>query len=93
MTDTLPTGMVYVAGSGTPTPTLSTNGSGQQVLSYTFTNVPANTAQPITYKAQIPSGTAVAPGTVLTNTAQVDVPGDNRLAAARQATASVRVPS
>ncbi|MBO1739252.1 isopeptide-forming domain-containing fimbrial protein [Leifsonia sp. TF02-11] len=93
VTDTLPTGMVYVAGSGTPTPTLSTNGSGQQVLSYTFTNVPANTAQPITYKAQIPSGTAVAPGTVLTNTAQVDVPGDNRLAAARQATASVRVPS
>jgi uncharacterized repeat protein (TIGR01451 family) len=93
VSDTLPTGMTYVAGSGTPTPALSTNGSGQQVLSYTFTNVPANTAQPITYKAQIPAGTQVAPGTVLTNTAEVDVPGDNRPAAARQATASVTVPN
>ncbi len=93
VTDTLPTGMSYVAGSGTPTPTLSTNGSGQQVLSYTFTNVSANTPQPIRYQAQIPSNTAVAPGTVLTNVAQVDVPGDNRPAAVRQATASVTVPS
>jgi uncharacterized repeat protein (TIGR01451 family)/fimbrial isopeptide formation D2 family protein len=93
VTDTLPTGMSYVAGSGTPAPTLSTNGSGQQVLSYTFTNVPANTAQAITYQAQIPPNTVVAPGTVLTNTAEVDVPGDNRPAAARQATASVTVPN
>jgi uncharacterized repeat protein (TIGR01451 family)/fimbrial isopeptide formation D2 family protein len=93
VTDTLPTGMSYLSGSGTPTPTLSTNGSGQQVLSYTFTNVPANTAQPITYQAQIPANTQVAPGTVLTNTAQIDVTGDNRPVAARQATASVTVPN
>lgn len=93
VTDTLPAGMTYVAGSGTPTPTLSTNGSGQQVLTYTFTNVPANTPQPITYQAQIPADGSVPPGTVLTNVAQVDVAGDNRPVAARQATASVRVPS
>ncbi|GAA2078900.1 hypothetical protein GCM10009840_12500 [Pseudolysinimonas kribbensis] len=93
VTDTLPAGMAYVAGSGTPTPALSTNGSGQQVLSYTFTNVPANTAQPITYRAQIPASASVAPGTVLTNVAQIDVPGDNRPAAVRQASARVTVPS
>ncbi|HWH25354.1 MAG TPA: hypothetical protein VNT53_01745 [Pseudolysinimonas sp.] len=94
VTDTLPTGMTYVAGSSTPAPTgITTNGSGQQVLTYTFTNVPANTPQPIAYQAQIPPNTSVAPGTVLTNTAQVDVPGDNRPAAVRQATASVRVPT
>ncbi len=93
VTDTLPIGMTYVAGSGAPAPALSTNGSGQQVLSYTFTNVPAKAPRPITYQAQIPAGTSVAPGTVLTNVAQVDVPGDNRPAGARQATASVTVPS
>jgi len=91
--DTLPTGMTYVVGSGTPTPVVTVNGSGQQVLTYTFTNAPANVAQPITYQAQIPAGTAVAPGTVLTNTAQINVPGDTRAAGVRQATASVTVPS
>ena len=95
VTDTLPTGMAYVAGSGTPTPSLSTNGTGQQVLSYAFTNVPANTAQPITYQAQIPPNTVEAPGTVLTNTAQINVPGDNRPVGTpgRSASASVTVPS
>jgi uncharacterized repeat protein (TIGR01451 family)/fimbrial isopeptide formation D2 family protein len=91
--DTLPTGMTYVAGSGTPTPAITVNGSGQQVLTFTFTNVPANTAQPITYQAQTAANSAIAPGTVLTNTAQINVPGDTRAAAARQAAASVTVPS
>ncbi|WP_157578791.1 DUF11 domain-containing protein [Rudaea cellulosilytica] len=93
VTDTLPVGMTYVAGSGTPVPALSTNGSGQQILTYTFTNVPANTPQPITYKAQTAANSAIAPGTVLTNTAEVDVTGDNRPASAKQATASVTVPN
>ncbi|MDQ0031677.1 beta strand repeat-containing protein [Arthrobacter bambusae] len=93
VTDTLPAGMSYVAGSGTPTPVISTNSSGLQILSYTFTNVTANTPQPITYQAQIPANSSVAPGTVLTNTAQVDVPGDNRPVSARQATANVTVPN
>jgi uncharacterized repeat protein (TIGR01451 family)/fimbrial isopeptide formation D2 family protein len=91
--DTLPTGMSYVAGSGTPTPSLSVNGSGQQVLTYTFTNVPANTPQPITYQAQVASNGTVVPGTVLTNVAQINVPGDNRVTAAKQASASVTVPN
>ena len=30
--DTLPAGMTYVAGSGSPTPVITTNGSGNQVL-------------------------------------------------------------
>ncbi|WP_231988516.1 isopeptide-forming domain-containing fimbrial protein [Nakamurella panacisegetis] len=93
VSDTLPTGMTYVAGSGSPTPVITVNGSGQQVLTYTFTNVPANVPQPITYEAQTAANSAIAPGTVLTNTAEVDVPGDNRPAAAKQATASVTVPS
>jgi fimbrial isopeptide formation D2 family protein/uncharacterized repeat protein (TIGR01451 family) len=93
VTDTLPTGMTYDTGSGTPTPALSTNGSGQQVLTYTFTDVPANAAQPITYQASTAVNSAIAPGTVLTNTAEIDVPGDNRPAAAKQATASVTVPN
>jgi uncharacterized repeat protein (TIGR01451 family) len=91
--DTLPTGMTYVAGSGTPTPVIAVNGSGQQVLTYTFTNVPANVPRPITYQAQTAPNSAFAPGTVLTNIAQVNVPGDNRPAAVRQATASVTIPS
>ena len=91
--DTLPTGMTYVAGSGTPTPVVTVNGSGQQVLTYTFTNVPANVSQPITYQAQTAANSSIAPGTVLTNTAVINVPGDTRPAAARQATASVTVPS
>ncbi|WP_172832221.1 DUF7507 domain-containing protein [Nakamurella panacisegetis] len=92
VTDTLPAGMTYVAGSGAPTPTVTTSG-GQQTLTWTFTNVAANTPQPITYQAQTAANSAIAPGTVLTNTAQIDVPGDSRPAAVRQATASVTVPS
>ncbi len=91
--DTLPTGMTYMAGSGTPTPVVTTNGSGQQVLTWTFTAVPANTAQHITYQAETALGSSIAPGTVLTNRAEIDVPGDNRPAAAKQATASVTVPN
>src|SRR5699024_8210936 len=33
--DTLPAGMTYVDGSATPEPTVTTNGQGQQVLSWT----------------------------------------------------------
>lgn len=91
--DTLPAGMTYVTGSATPVPVVTTNGSGQQVLTWTFTGVPANTAQHITYKAQTAPNSAIAPGTVLTNTAEIDLPGDSRPAAARQASASVTVPN
>ncbi|MBR0345434.1 MAG: DUF11 domain-containing protein, partial [Rudaea sp.] len=91
--DTLPTGMTYVTGSGTPVPVLSVNGSGQQVLTYTFTNVPANVAQPITYQAQTAANSSITPGTVLTNTAQINVVGDNRAVAAKQVTASLTVPN
>ncbi|MCU1528173.1 MAG: hypothetical protein JWP75_1936 [Frondihabitans sp.] len=91
--DTLPAGMTYVTGSATPVPVVTTNGTGQQVLTWTFTGVPANTAQHITYQAETAPNSAIAPGTALTNTAEIDVPGDNRPAAAKQATASVTVPN
>ena len=93
--DTLPSGMTYVVGSGSPTPVVTTNGSGQQVLTFTFTNVPANVAQNITYQATTAANSTIAPGTSLTNTAVISVPGDQRPASTpgRTATATVVVPN
>ncbi|MGM7680096.1 DUF7507 domain-containing protein [Microbacterium sp. A94] len=64
ITDTLPVGLTYVAGSATPVPTVTTNGAGQQVLSWTLDGVPTNTQVPLTYQAV--AGDVVA-GSVLTN--------------------------
>lgn len=88
--DTLPEGMEYVAGSASPEPT-SVDG---RVLTWNFTDVAANVNQPITYQGQIPEGGAVAPGSRLTNTAVVNVPGDNRPVnvPGRTARATVLVP-
>jgi hypothetical protein len=82
--------MEYVAGSGTPAPVVTTNGTGQQVLTWTFTDVPANVTQDITYQAMRPADSVLAPGTRLTNTAVITVPGDNT---PRSASATVLVPS
>ncbi|WP_203136398.1 hypothetical protein [Microbacterium sp. JZ31] len=89
--DTLPDGMEYVPGSGSPAPT-TVNG---RTLTWQFTNVQANVDQDITYRAQIPADGAVVPGTRLTNTAVINVPGDNRPATTpgRTANATVLVPS
>ena len=91
--DTLPVGMQYVAGSATPAPTSVS--ADLRTLTWNFTNVPANVSQTITYQAQIPANTAVAPGTSLTNTVVINVPGDNRLAntPGRSAQETVVVPS
>ncbi len=93
--DTLPAGMQYVPGSGTPAPVVTTNGSGQQVLTWTFTNVPANVKQNITYQAARPANSVLPPGSALTNTVVINVPGDNRLpnTSGRSASATVLVPN
>ncbi|MBW9094843.1 DUF11 domain-containing protein [Microbacterium jejuense] len=95
--DLLPAGMQYVAGSakidGTAVTPTSATVSGRQQLTFAITNSPANTQRVITYQAMLPANATVAPGTTLTNTAEVRVPGDNRELALRQASASVVVPN
>ncbi|WP_160150864.1 DUF7927 domain-containing protein [Microbacterium timonense] len=95
--DLLPAGMQYIAGSaridGTAVTPTSTTVSGRQQLTFAMTNSPANTQRVITYQAMLPANATVAPGTTLTNTAEVRVPGDNRELALRQASASVVVPN
>jgi uncharacterized repeat protein (TIGR01451 family)/fimbrial isopeptide formation D2 family protein/LPXTG-motif cell wall-anchored protein len=86
--DTIPTGMVYVAGSGSPAPTVN----GQQ-LTWTFPNTVPNTDVVITYQAMVPLGSTRPPGTQLTNTAEVRVPGDVRPLDERTDTATVVIPN
>ncbi|GAA0724753.1 DUF7507 domain-containing protein [Dokdonella soli] len=88
--DTLPAGMTYVPGSASPVPSSVVG----QTITWTFTNVPANVFQTITYQAQTPANSTVAPGSSLTNTVQINVTGDQRPAttAGRQASATVTVP-
>ncbi|MDF1479311.1 SpaA isopeptide-forming pilin-related protein [Leifsonia sp. H3M29-4] len=91
--DTLPVGMVYVPGTGSPAPT-SVSADGR-TLTWTFTNVAANVFHEITYQAQRPADSATAPGTRLVNTAVINATGDNRPAstAGRSASATVTVPA
>lgn len=95
--DTLPPGMTYIAGSaridGNPITPASAIVSGRQRLTFTVTNSPANVNRVITYQAMLPANSTVAPGTTLTNSAVINVPGDNREVADRTATASVVVPN
>ncbi|WP_170028586.1 DUF11 domain-containing protein [Diaminobutyricimonas aerilata] len=95
--DLLPPGMQYVAGSarldGQPITPASTTVTGRTQLTFSITNSPANTQRVITYQALLPATSTVAPGTTLTNTAEVRVPGDNRELELRQASASIVVPA
>lgn len=99
--DTLAPGMVYITGSarldGNPiTPAVTNIGTPtapRYRLTFSVTNSPANTDRVFTYQAQLPSNASVAPGTTLTNSAVINVPGDDREADQRTATASVVVPN
>lgn len=82
--DTLPVGMEYVAGSAAPEPSVSTNGDGAQVLTWTLDGVPTNAVQALTYQAM---PVDVDPGSVLENTATASVGG----ATSQPATAQVTV--
>ncbi len=52
LVDTLPLGATYVAGSASPEPVATTNGSGQQVLTWTLDGVPTNAPQSLTYDVE-----------------------------------------
>ncbi|MCK2028071.1 hypothetical protein KZC56_17375 [Microbacterium sp. SSW1-47] len=85
--DTLPVGVTYIEGSADPAPTVTTNGSGQQVLTWVLDGVPTNVQQAITYQAVAAAN--IAPGTVLTNSAVASVSG----ATSRPATAQITIAS
>jgi uncharacterized repeat protein (TIGR01451 family) len=86
LVDTLPVGMTYVAGSATPEPAVSTNGSGQEVLTWTLDGVPTNTPQTLTYRAIADS--SVTPGQRLTNSVTASVGGQTSSPATAQVTVS-----
>lgn len=91
--DTLPAGMVYVPGSADPAPT-SVSPDGR-TLTWNYPSVTPNVFQTIRYQGQRPADSVIAPGTRLTNTAVINVVGDNRPAntPGRSASATVTVPS
>lgn len=80
LVDTLPAGVAYVAGSATPEPVLSTNGSGQQVLTWTLDGVGTNADHALTYQAVADS--TVTPGQALSNTVSASYDGITKSAAA-----------
>jgi len=82
--DTLPVGMTYIEGSATPAPAITTNGSGQQVLTWTINGVETNVEHALTYQAV--AAATVEPGTVLTNSAVASVSGATSLPARAQVT-------
>jgi uncharacterized repeat protein (TIGR01451 family) len=84
--DTLPAHMTYVPGSVTPAPTVTTNGSGDQVLSWTLNGVPTNTQQTLVYQAVADS--SVTPGQTLTNSATASYGGITTGPATAQVTVS-----
>ncbi|WP_275006184.1 DUF7507 domain-containing protein [Promicromonospora iranensis] len=85
--DTLPVGMTYVGGSADPEPTVTTNGEGQQVLTWNLDGVPTNEPQELTYQAV--AGNSVEAGQVLTNTVTSSLAGET----SRPATAQVTISS
>lgn len=82
--DVLPQGMTYVTGSASPEPVVTTNGSGQQVLTWTLNDVTTNTQHPLVYEAV--TDPLVAPGTALTNTAVSTLGGEESAPATKTVT-------
>ncbi|GAB3610652.1 hypothetical protein GCM10027414_27780 [Humibacter ginsengiterrae] len=81
LVDTLPAGVTYVAGSASPQPTITTNGSGQQVLSWTLNGVTTNADHALTYQAV--ADDTVTPGASLTNNVDATYGGITKSAAAQ----------
>jgi uncharacterized repeat protein (TIGR01451 family) len=84
--DTLPVGITYVPGSASPEPTVTTNGSGQQVLTWTLDGVATNTDHALTYQAVADASTT--PGQTLTNEAVASLGGASTAPARAQVTVS-----
>ncbi|MGN6125627.1 MAG: DUF7507 domain-containing protein, partial [Humibacter sp.] len=81
LVDTLPAGVTYVPGSASPEPTVTTNGSGQQVLSWTLNGVTTNADHALTYQAV--ADNSVTPGAALTNNVDATYGGITKSAAAQ----------
>lgn len=81
LVDTLPAGVTYVAGSANPEPAISTNGSGQQVLTWTLNGVTTNADHALTYQAV--ADDSVTPGQALTNNVDATYGGITKSAAAQ----------
>ncbi|MDP3952576.1 LPXTG cell wall anchor domain-containing protein [Microbacterium sp.] len=81
LVDTLPAGSSYVAGSATPEPTVSTDGAGQQVLTWVIDGVATNADHALTYQAV--TDDSVTPGQTLTNTVTASYGGNTKSAAAQ----------
>jgi len=81
LVDTLPAGVTYVAGSAAPEPAVTTNGSGQQVLTWTLDGVTTNADHALTYQAVADS--SVTPGASLTNSVTATYGGTSKSAAAQ----------
>jgi uncharacterized repeat protein (TIGR01451 family) len=86
ITDTLPVGMTYVASSASPAPVITTNGSGQQVLTWTLNGVTTNTLHALTYQAV--AGADAVPGQTLTNTASASLDGQTTVPVTADVTVS-----
>ncbi|MVA75100.1 DUF11 domain-containing protein, partial [Auraticoccus sp. F435] len=71
--DTLPVGLTYVEGSADPAPTVTTDGQGRQVLTWSLDGVPTNANSTLTYQAS--AGDSVTPGQTLTNTVTTSLRG------------------
>jgi uncharacterized repeat protein (TIGR01451 family) len=84
--DTLPAHMSYVPGSATPAPTVTTNGSGQQVLTWTIDGVTTNVDHPLTYQAVADS--SATPGETLVNSTTASFGGVTTAPATAQVTVS-----
>jgi uncharacterized repeat protein (TIGR01451 family) len=80
MVDTLPVGVTYVPGSANPEPVVTTNGTGQQVLTWTLNGVTTNAQHALTYQAV--ASADVQPGQSLRNTVTASYAGQTRSAAA-----------
>lgn len=81
LVDTLPAGVTYVAGTASPEPAVSTNGSGQQVLTWTLNGVTTNADHALTYQAVADS--TVTPGSALVNSVTASYGGITKSAAAQ----------
>ncbi|WP_314147275.1 hypothetical protein [uncultured Leifsonia sp.] len=81
LVDTLPAGTSYVAGSASPQPAVSTNGSGQQVLTWMLNGVGTNADHALTYQAVADS--SVTPGAALTNAVTATYAGISKSASAQ----------
>jgi uncharacterized repeat protein (TIGR01451 family)/LPXTG-motif cell wall-anchored protein len=87
LTDQLPVGLTYVAGSATPEPVITTRADGGQTLTWSLNGVPVETQRALTYHARV--GDDVEPGSALTNTAQAAIGG----VSSEQSTAEVQIPN